>query len=244
VFDTGYSFETVDEMFDHQYVSKPIEEIPGWDTVKVNMDYDPKASIKGKSLSTVDVNEKVIFLSFDDWGSDKNVTRILDTLDEYNVKASFFIIGSSAEKNPNLLRSIAEAGHDIGNHTYYHKVITKISPEELQEEVVKCHQALTGIIGREPDLYFRPPTLEYDEATINAVLATGFKYVLLSDISTQDYERSADEVVNYAVSNAENGGLIVMHLTDNSSGAEALPKIIEKLRAKGYKIAKLSDYLK
>ncbi len=244
VFDTGYSFETIDEMYDHQYVSKPLEDIPGWDAVKINSDFDPKASIQGKSLSTVDVKEKVMFLTFDDWGSDKTVTRILDTLDEYNVKASFFIIGASAEKNPNLLRAIAEAGHDIGNHTYYHKVITKISPVELQEEVVKCHQTLTQIIGREADLYFRPPTLEYDQATINAVLGTGFKYVFLSTISTQDYERSADDVVDYAVSNAENGGLVVMHLTDNSSGVEALPRIIEKLRAKGYKLAKLSDYLK
>lgn len=244
VYDTGYAFEPIDEMYDHQYVSKPLEDIPGWNAVKINSDFDPKASIKDKSLSAVDVKEKVMFLTFDDWGSDKTVTRILDTLDEYNVKASFFIIGSSAEKNPNLLRAIAEAGHDICNHTYFHKVITKISPQELQEEVIKCHQTLAQIIGREPDLYFRPPTLEYDEATINAVLATGFKYVLLSDISTQDYERSADDVVNYAVSRAENGGLVVMHLTDNSSGAEALPRIIEKLRAKGYKLAKLSDYLK
>ncbi len=244
VFDTGYSFETIDEMYDHQYVSKPLEDIPGWDAIKINSDFDPKAPIQGKSLSAVNVKEKVIFLTFDDWGSDKTVTRILDTLDEYNVKASFFIIGASAEKNPNLLRAIAEAGHDIGNHTYYHKVITKISPEELQEEVVKCYQTVAQIIGREPELFFRPPTLEYDQATINAVLATGFKYALLSDISTQDYERSADEVVDYAVSNAENGGLVVMHLTDNSSGVEALPRIIEKLRAKGYKLAKLSDYLK
>ncbi len=243
VFDTGYSFETIDEMYDHQYVSKPLEDIPGWDAIKINSDYDPKAPIQGKSISAVNVKEKVIFLTFDDWGSDKTVTRILDTLDEYNVKASFFIIGASAEKNPNLLRAIAEAGHDIGNHTYYHKVITKISPLELQEEVVKCHQTVTQIIGREPDLYFRPPTLEYDQTTINAVLATGFKYVFLSNISTQDYERSADEVVDYAVSSAENGGLVVMHLTDNSSGVEALPRIIEKLRAKGYKLAKLSDYL-
>lgn len=244
VFDTGYSFETIDEMYDHQYVIKPLEEIPGWDAVKLNTEYDHDASIQGKSLSAVNVKEKVMFLTFDDWGSDKTVTRILDILDEYNVKASFFVIGSSAEKNPNLLRAIAEAGHDIGNHTYKHKVITKISPDELQEEVVKCHQTLTQIIGREANLYFRPPTLEYDKATINAVLATGFKYALLSDISTQDYERGADEVVNYAVSNAANGGLVVMHLTDNASAVEALPRVIEKLRAKGYKLAKLSDYLK
>ncbi len=244
VYDTGYSFKTIEDIYDHQYVMKPLEEIAGWDAIKTKNDFDPKASIAGKSLTTVPVKDKTIFLTFDDWGSDKNVTRILDTLDEYNVKATFFIIGASAEKNPNLLRAIAEAGHDIANHTYYHKVITKISSVELQEEVVKCHQTLTQIIGREADLYFRPPTLEYDQATINAVLGTGFKYVLLSNISTQDYERNADEVVNYAVSSAENGGLIVMHLTDNSSGAQALPSIIEKLRAKGYKLAKLSDYLK
>lgn len=244
VFDTGYAFETVDEMYDHQYVLKPFEEIYGWDAIKTNAEFDPKASIKGHSLEMVPVKDKAIFLTFDDWGSDKTITRILDTLDEYNVKASFFIIGSSAEKNPNLLRAIAEAGHDVCNHTYYHKVITKISPEELQEEVVKCHQTLTHIIGREADLYFRPPTLEYDQATINAVLATGYNYALLSTISTQDYERSAAQVIDYAVNSAVSGGLIVMHLTDNSSGVDALPSIIEKLRAKGYKLAKLSDYLK
>jgi len=242
VSDTGYGFAPLTELYANQYEVKPLNET-GADAVRINRDYDPKASIRGRSISRVPTREKVMFLTFDDWGSDKHVTQILDTLDKYGVKASFFLIGRGVVNNPNLARAISEAGHDVGNHTYTHTIINALTADELQTDVVKCQQVVAEAIGRAPEPYFRPPTLTYDTAATNAVLACGLQYSILSNVSTQDYERSARDVIKYAIQNAGPGEIVVLHLTDNSSSAEALPAIIEKLRAMGYKLDKLSNYL-
>ena len=243
VFDTGYGFAPLAELYANQYEVKPLAEIEGWDEIKINEDYDADASIKTRSLNRIPVKENVMFLTFDDWGGDKHVTSILDTLDRYGVKASFFLIGEGVINNPNLARAISEAGHDVGNHTYTHSIINTLAADELQEDVVKCQQVVAEAIGRAPEPYFRPPTLTYDTPTTNAVLACGMEYSFLSNISTQDYERSAEEVIQYAIENARRGELVVLHLTDNSSSDKALPTIIEKLTAMGYKLDKLSNYL-
>jgi peptidoglycan/xylan/chitin deacetylase (PgdA/CDA1 family) len=243
VFDTGYGFAPLAKLYANQYEVKPLTEIEGWDLVKVNKVYDPDASIKARSLSRIHVKDKVMFLTFDDWGGDKQITRILDTLEKYGVKASFFLRGAGVINNPNLARAISEAGHDVANHTYTHSIINSLTVDELQEDVVKCQQVVAEAIGRAPEPYFRPPTLTYDTPTTNAVLACGMEYSLLSNISTQDYERSAKEVIKYTIENAKQGEMVVLHLTDNSSSADALPTIIEKLTAMGYKLDKLSNYL-
>ena len=243
VFDTGYGFAPLSELYANQYEVKPLTEIEGWDNIRINKDYDPNAPIKGRSLSRVPVKGKVMFLTFDDWGGDKQITRILDTLDKYGVKASFFLRGAGLVNNPNLARAISEAGHDVCNHTYTHSIINTLTADELQEDVLKCQQAMTEAIGRAPEPYFRPPTLTYDTPTTNAVLACGMEYSLLSNVSTQDYERPADKVISYAVQNAGPGEMVVLHLTDNSSSADALSTIIEKLSAMGYTLDKLSNHL-
>lgn len=243
VFDTGYGFASLSELYANQYEVKPLTEIDGWDNIHINKNYDPNASIKGRSLSRVPVRDKVMFLTFDDWGGDKHITKILDTLDKYGVKASFFLIGGGVINNPNLARAISEAGHDVGNHTYTHSIINTLTVDELHEDVVKCQQVVAEAIGRAPEPYFRPPTLTYDTPATNAVLACGMEYSLLSNVSTQDYERPADKVISYTIENAGPGEMVVLHLTDNSSSAEALSTIIEKLTAMGYKLDKLSNYL-
>lgn len=244
VTDTGYGFMPLQELYDGQYEVVALENIDGWDAAVLNPDYDNAAPVSSFALDHIPTGgDKVIFLTFDDWGGDKTITTILDTLKEYDVKASFFIRGAGAELNPNLLRAIAEDGHDICNHTYSHPIITDLTEQNLQMEVVKCHQVLTQAIGRCPELYFRPPTLTMDTATMNTVRATGYSYSLQANISTQDYERTAEEVVDYALDNAGRGQMVIMHLTDHSSGQNALGTLIEGLRAQGYKLAKISDYL-
>jgi len=109
--------------------------------------------------------------------------------------------------------------------------------------VVKNFQLLAETIGRVPELIFRPPQLEKNTAAVNAVIATGYRYVLQSDVSTQDYKRTASEVIRYVMTNLGKGRIIVLHMSDNASANEALPLLIKKLRDKGYSLGKVSDYL-
>lgn len=238
-----FGVQSLDKIFNNQYARRELDQIPGYDAISISNNKSA-GNISNRVINKVPTNEKKVFLTFDDWGSDKTVDNILNILDRYQVLASFFVRANGVEANPNLLKAIEEKGHDIANHSYAHNIVTKITTQELKEDIVKGHEIITKAINRQPELFFRPPTLEFDNSAIKAILNVGFHYVILGDISTHDYEASYDEVVDYVMKNAAKGSIIVLHMSDNSSAGKALPLIIEKLRKKGYEFAKLSDYLK
>ncbi|KXG77007.1 polysaccharide deacetylase family protein [Thermotalea metallivorans] len=158
-------------------------------------------------------DDKVIFLTFDDWSSDKPVNQILYVLKKYDIKASFFIRTEYMEANPNLLRAIALGGHDIGSHTDAHlpfansqsfqgeddvkSVFISLSEEEIssrKEDLWTSYNKLQSVIGDIeidgiPALnkIFRPPTLAMSKEGMKAILDMGFTYIVSGDFSTHDY---------------------------------------------------------
>ena len=214
----------------------------------MNPYFNPDSPISGKFYQVIATPDKVRFITFDDWGSDKTITKILNILEKYNVKASFFIRASGAENNPNLLKAIDEAGHDIACHTYSHSENYIASGTEfIQKDLVACYQILTEAIGHQPRLYFRFPRHENNKQAINTVLATGFTDIIQGSIRPEDYAISKEKVLrnisSFEEKYSENGHILVLHLTDNASGADALSQIIEHFRARGYKLTKLSEYV-
>lgn len=240
---SNYGFESVENLYSNRFETRPLKNIPGWDAVKITKDYDSDLDSSEKVINTIPVETKTVFITFDDWGMDPTITNILDILNKYGVKASFFLRVDGVDLNPNLARAISEAGHDIGNHTYSHEEIPNMSPEDLLKDIVKGHQSLTKAINRQPELLFRPPRLITDNTSLNAILASGFEYIVIGDINTHDYKLPANEVVENVLNNVQPGSIIVMHLNDTASASEALPIIIEKLREQGYNFGKLSQYL-
>lgn len=161
--------------------------------------------------------DKVLFLSFDDWGSDAAITKLLYVLDKYNVKATFFIRTNYVLENPNLLRAIALAGHDVASHTNSHMVLANTTDEagvysnlddkqanDLQDDFILSYDILQGIIGdiqidNRPSLqtYMRPPTLAVSKTGLEAIFDAGATGAISGDFSTHDYEaKSVVEVVD------------------------------------------------
>ncbi|MEA4827100.1 MAG: polysaccharide deacetylase family protein, partial [Clostridium sp.] len=209
---------------------------------------------------TIDTNgENVIFFTFDDWGGDPIVNGILDVLNKHKVKAGFFVISKYTDVNsgisninPNLLRTMALNGHDIGSHNYNHELL-EASREELEVSLIKSYDVMSNIIGDLHSLrpYFRPPTLLLRKEGLAAVFESGYKYTISGNITTHDYERpSAQEIADYIKEELVKGkgNVVVMHMNDQSYyTAEALDIFLtnnEKgLYGEKYKVAKLSDYL-
>jgi len=239
----GYQFVSLHELVSHGGVRKPLEEIAGYDAAQYNKNIQ---DVEYEIIEKMDTNKKEIALTFDDWGTDYKMTQILDILDKYGVKATFFLRMNGVESNPNLARAIVDEGHEVANHTYSHPVITKLSLEELQEELVKAHQVLTEAIQEQPPMIFRPPTGEIDERTAKIVAATGYKSIILYDVTTFDWDSnvSAEQIISKILEETENGSIILLHLQEDIHTAEALPTVIEKLQAKGYKFVKITDWLK
>lgn len=243
VYNIGYRFVTVDELYNNQYERKPVEKIPGYRAPRINLSATSLTKDIYEQLPTV---EKTVAITFDDWGSDKNITAILNILSAKGIKASFFLRGNGVIDNPNLAKAIAEEGHDVANHTFSHKAVTTYTPKELQEDIIKGHQTLAYAIQRQPDMLFRPPTFEIDEKAAITIEACGYENIIRSDVSPQDWnaENSPAEVLEFVNTHVTNGSIITLHLQDNSSAAAVLAKMIDNLRANGYSFAKVSEYIR
>lgn len=214
--------------------------------------------------------DNAVFLTFDDWGTDANVMALLDVLDEYDVKATFFIRTNNVHYNPNLLRAIALAGHAIGCHTNNHVPlaiddkgtgVTFRSPNEaelaiLQQDLVESYDTLQHVVGDivvdgRPalTLLFRPPTLAMSKEGLTTVLDCGFTFSVSGNLSTQDYKApSAAKLAITIRSGLRPGSVIVMHLSDSSKyTAEALEIVLAendaKPETKQIKFARLDTYL-
>lgn len=239
VSEVGYELATVSAVMQDELEYKPFDEIEGGDFAKIN---PATADTTYTVVENGDRSINEVSLTIDDWGTDYTVTQIIDILTEYDVPATFFVRVNGAERNPSLARSILEAGFEVANHTYSHPVITTISDEELQEEVVKAHQILTEALQQPPLKLFRPPTGAFDERSARTVAATGYTTIADYDLTTKDWDNTNDahDILQTVLDNVQNGSIILIHMLDDIHTVEALPQIIEEVRARGYTFVPMS----
>lgn len=187
---------------------------------------------------TVKTDDNVIFLTFDDWGHDSAINPLLYVLRKHGVPATFFIITHNVVNSPNLLRAIAEEGHDIASHTNSHKAMViedehgKTRPtmgyEEYYSDMNTSYNRLASIVGdlQWPDgrpvltKFMRPPTLAISAMGTRAILENGFEYIINGSTSTADYGASSLEqeikVIRdglYYRDKLRKGAIFVMHMT-------------------------------
>lgn len=223
-------------------------------------DFSDDEKLNIDRTGTIDTNgESVIFFTFDDWGGDPIVNEILDVLNKHNVKATFFTIAKYVDVNsgisninPNLLRTIALNGHDIGSHNYNHELLDT-NKAELKKSLIKSYEVMANVIGDLDSLrqYFRPPTLLVRKAGLEAVFESGYNYSVGANISTHDYESASSQEILDAIEPKlveGKGNIVIMHFNNQSYyTAEALDKFLTNnengVYGTKYKIAKLSDYL-
>ena len=199
------------------------------------------------------VRDNTIFLTFDDWGTDVSINHLLYVLRKHHAKGTFFIITWNVKNNPNLLRAIAEDGHDIASHTNRHRPMvwqtsnyggnmTPMTEEEYAEDVRISYQELEKTVGDvvvdgKPALthYFRPPTLAISKSGIRSIMDAGFSYIVSGYESTDDYAIPSLQAMIGAIShgiydeegNVRKGSILIMHMTDKAAyTAEALDYIL------------------
>lgn len=127
------------------------------------------------------------------WGAE-DTDELLRILAENDVKATFFLCGYWVEKYPDEVKKIAEAGHDLGNHSATHPHMSQISSEQISQELQKCHQNVKDLTGMEMDL-FRPPFGEYDNHVIETAEANGY-YTIQWDVDTPETKVLLDFISN------------------------------------------------
>ena len=187
---------------------------------------------------------KRIALTFDDGPSAGYTAEILDILREYDVKATFFVIGKNVEAHPDLLRRTVSEGHEIGNHTFHHSRIAKMDKNTLKEEILACKRAVMEACGKSPRL-FRPPEGVCSE-TLKAVCEELDMTIVLWSVDTRDWAHTPEcEIVENVRCNTHNGSIILMHdfIGKKSPTPRVLRIIIPMLRELGYEFVTVSQLL-
>ena len=211
-------------------------------TSKANAQYYPDN--KDNVYVHQNTAEKKIALTFDDGPHPSKTPKILDVLDKYGVKATFFVIGENAKLYPDVLRDVHARGHEIGNHTFSHKCINKMSFSSLLETVSKCNEAIKEITGEKP-VFFRPPQGYVNDGIAEQLYSEGYD-VILWRVDTYDWQgRSAEKIYNSVIKSVKCGDIILMHdfISYESHTAEALELIIPKLISDGYEFVTVSELI-
>jgi len=173
------------------------------------------------------------------WGTEY-LPRIMETLETYRVHATFFLDGSWTAKNPALAKTIAQRGHELGNHAYTHPDMAKLDKERTLRELVRTSEAIRRATGVQPKV-FAPPSGSYTDLTVQTAHAQGMRTILWS-VDTIDWQKPpAATITDRVLSRVHRGALILMHPTEPT--ADALRSMVEGLQGKGYELVTVSELL-
>lgn len=191
-----------------------------------------------------DNSSKKIALTFDDGPHYKYTAEILDILKEYGAKATFFVVGELAERYPELVsREIAE-GHEVGNHTWSHPKMAKLTSAQLTSEILRTERLLNEIADYRPKL-FRPPEGSFRRSSEELAEANDYTLILWT-VDTRDWAHTpVDQIVDMVVNETEAGSIILCHdfIGRDSPTPDALRKFIPALLDKGFEFVTVSELL-
>lgn len=189
----------------------------------------------------VETSEKKIAVTFDAaWGAE-DTEELLSILQEYNAKATVFVVGDWARKYPDAVRAFYDAGHTIGNHSDSHKAYSKLSLEEIQADVAACNAEIEKITGKPPRL-LRAPSGDYSNDTLTAAEGFSMQTVQWSVDSLDWQGLSVEEMVSRVTGAAENGSILLFH-NDVKNTPEALRQTLKILSEKGYQFVTTEELL-
>ena len=195
------------------------------------------------TFSAVHVEGPYIAMTFDDGPNAKLTPKLLDILSEHHIKATFFVVGENAAAHPDLLQRAVREGHEIGNHSWSHPNLGKISRQNAQRELQSTADAIAAAVGIRPTL-MRPP---YGSLTLGEKHwihdELGYN-IILWDVDPLDWKRPGPSVVcNRIVRETRPGSIILSH--DIHPGTiEAMPSTLDQLQAKGFKFVTVSELLR
>ena len=216
------------------YLDIPLDSLKLLIDIDKQADNDTYLSIKKRNVS---LDDKVVALTFDD-GPSKYTDKILNILKKYNACGTFFLIGNKVEFYSDVLKRMLKEGSEIGNHSYDHKLLTRLSKEDFQEEINKTQEAIKKVTGFTPTL-FRPT---YGGYTNVLKSYTDLKFVLW-DVDSRDWQvKTKDKILNNILPSVKSGSIILMH--DNHEYAlDALEDVLINLKEQDYKFVTVSELL-
>ena len=183
----------------------------------------------------IDINKKMIALTFDD-GPNYNTSKILEILNKYNVRATFFVLGSKINHNEKIIKTMDEYGMEIGNHTYSHKLMTSMSNLDIIKEVEYTSDLIYNIVGKYPNLV-RPSYGSFNKKIKESINMP----IIIWNIDTLDWKsHNSKKIVSRVMNKVSDGDIILMH-DIYSATVRAVDILVPKLISEGYQLVSVSE---
>ncbi len=173
------------------------------------------------------------------WGNEY-LSDMLETLKRHSVSASFFLEGNWVKKNPELAKLIVSAGHEVGNHSYSHPDMKKLTATQAREQIQKTNEVIEAATGKKC-AWFAPPSGSYRDETIRIAAQLNMKTVMWT-VDTVDWRKPAPErLIERVMTKIDKGSIVLMHPTDST--AKSLDRLITLIEQKNFKIGTLSELM-
>ena len=188
-------------------------------------------------------DDKVVYLTFDAGYENGNIEKILNVLQEKDVRAAFFILANLIDKNPDLVRRMGDEGHTVCNHTAHHKDMSRLSDAEFLKELQALEAFYTEKTGKTLARFYRPPEGKFSRENLQCASENGYRTVFWSfaypdwDNNRQMPHEAAKSMI---LDNAHNGAILLLHPTSKTN-AEILGEVIDALSAQGYRFGTLDE---
>ena len=193
-----------------------------------------------------DTSKKRIYLTFDAGYENGNTEPILEALKKHNAKATFFVVGHYLESAPELVKRMVEEGHTVGNHTYHHYAMSKISDRaSFEKEMELVEKKYREITGQEMIKYYRPPQGKYSKENLKMAQELGyhtFFWSLAYVDWNQDAQPSHEEAFEKLLSRIHPGAIVLLHNTSSTNG-EILDELLTKWEKEGYSFGTLEEVI-
>ena len=198
-------------------------------------------------IKRADTEVKVVALTYDDGPYPPYTNQLLDILDRYQVKATFFEVGRRIEKYPEIVPMIVARGHELANHSYSHTDMMFKPREFLLSEIEKTDKLLQELGVKQDSISFRPP-FGRRSVVLSYLLSQMHKKLIMWDVNSLDYEKTltAEDIANRVIDNVRSGSIVLMHDSggDRSKTLAATQAIVKTLQSKGYAFKTVSELLK
>jgi polysaccharide deacetylase family sporulation protein PdaB len=192
-------------------------------------------------IYSVETDTKEIAISFDAAYGDQYTPQILDILDEYDVKTTFFLVGFWIDKYADMLEEIHRRGHEVGNHSTTHPQMSRLTAEEIRKELKTTGDKIKAVTGKDPIL-FRPPFGDYNDKVIEKAREMGY-YSIQWDVDSLDWkEFGVEPVVDRVLSRVNKGSIVLFH-NNAKYVTDYLPIVLDRLKKEGYTIVPVSKLI-
>lgn len=204
----------------------------------------PSELAKYQAAYADETDEKVIYLTFDAGYENGNLPAILDALKNHQAVGTFFVVGNFLETSPELTKRMVAEGHIVGNHTYHHPDMSKISTKEaFEKELNDVKTLFQSITGSEMAHYYRPPQGKYSTSNLEMAKELGYKTFFWSLAYVdwiQDEQPTKEQAFSKLLSRIHPGAVVLLHST-SSTNAAILDELLTKWEEMGYHFAPLSE---